>query len=176
MSDEKEVKKATEGSPERPKGVEGTEKVEEKASDAPVQEEPQKEEVKAADATEASEEPASDTPSDEKTEDTVVELPHRDLRPGMVVRIHERIKDVNTKGEERERVQIFEGVIIGIKSAGVARTMTIRKNSHGWIVEKIFPLSSPNVTKVEVVKTYRVRRAKLNYLRGTFKRKMREIK
>lgn len=99
------------------------------------------------------------------------ELPHDGVEPGMVVRVHEKIKE-----GEKERVQVFEGLIIGMKNAGVARTITVRKNSKGWMVEKIFPLSSPKIEKVEVVKRYKVRRAKLNYVRGKFKRKFREIK
>lgn len=105
-----------------------------------------------------------------------VELPNQDLRSGMLVRVHEKIKDVNAKGEERERVQVFEGLIIGTKSKGISRTMTVRKNANGWMVEKIYPLASPNIEKVEIIKQFRTRRAKLSYLRGKFKRKLREIK
>jgi large subunit ribosomal protein L19 len=103
------------------------------------------------------------------------ELPHRDIRPGMLLRVHERIIDTNAKGEEKERIQIFEGVAIGVKGGGVSRTVTVRKNSKGWMVEKIFPLSSPKIDKIEVVKQYRVRRAKLNHLRTRFKRKLKEL-
>lgn len=114
--------------------------------------------------------------AEEIAEEEAVELPHRDIRPGMLVRVHERIIDVNSKGEEKQRTQVFEGLVMGLRSAGESRTMTVRKNSKGWMVEKIFPLSSPNVEKVEVVKTYRTRRAKLSYLRGRFRRKLREQK
>ena len=106
----------------------------------------------------------------------VIELPHRDIKTGMWIRVHEKIKDVNPKGEERERVQVFEGLVIGVKSAGISRTMTVRKNSGGWMVEKIFPLSSPNIVKLEVIKQYRAKRAKLNFLRGRFRRKLVELK
>jgi large subunit ribosomal protein L19 len=112
----------------------------------------------------------------EAVEVTVVEMPHRDLRSGMFVRMHERIKDVNSKGEERQRTQVFEGLVLGVRGPGISRTVTVRKNAKGWMVEKIFPLSSPNLEKVEVVKTYRSRRAKLSYLRGDFKRKLKEVK
>lgn len=112
----------------------------------------------------------------ETAEAVVVEMPHRDLRSGMFVRVHERINDVNSKGEKRQRVQIFEGLLIGMRGANVSRTMTIRKNAKGWMVEKIFPLSSPNIEKVEVVKQFRTRRAKLTYLRDNFRRKLKEIK
>lgn len=105
-----------------------------------------------------------------------VQLPNRDMVPGMWVRVHEKIKDVNSKGEEKERVQVFEGLVLGVKGPGMSRTMTVRKNSKGWMVEKIFPLASPNIEKIEVVKQYRARRAKLSYLRDRFRRKLKEIK
>ncbi|MFA6132041.1 MAG: 50S ribosomal protein L19 [Patescibacteria group bacterium] len=100
-----------------------------------------------------------------------------DVKPGMTIRVHERIKDLNAKGEERERVQIFQGMVIGIHGAGVSKTMTIRREQKGYGVEKIYPLISPTVTKVELVKTAKVRRAKLAYLqnlRNRFKRKLKE--
>lgn len=104
-----------------------------------------------------------------------VELPHRDLKPGMVVRVHEVIKDTNSKGEERERVQVFEGTILGLAGSGVGRTMTVRKVSMGFGVEKIYPLASPHVAKVEVVKQLRTRRSKLWFLRkGKTKRRIKE--
>ena len=94
----------------------------------------------------------------------------------MIVRVHEKIKDINSKGEERERVQVFEGMVLGVRGGGVSRTITVRKDSKGFMVEKIFPLSSPKIDKIEIVKEHRVKRAKLTYLRGRFKRKMKEIK
>jgi len=106
----------------------------------------------------------------------VQELPNRDIKPGMLIRVHERIIDISPKGQERERVQVFEGMVMGLKGKGVGRTMTVRKDSKGFMVEKIFPLSSPNIVKIEVKKQYRVRRAKLSHLRGKFKRKLKEIK
>ncbi|MEK7108247.1 MAG: 50S ribosomal protein L19 [Patescibacteria group bacterium] len=106
---------------------------------------------------------------------TVVALPHRDIKPGMSVRVHEVIKDLNAKGEERERVQVFEGVVLGVSGAGIQRTMTVRKVSGGIGVEKIYPLSSPHVQKIEVVKQYRTRRSKLWFLRRGFKRRLQEV-
>lgn len=104
--------------------------------------------------------------------------PTLELKPGMVVKVHQKIKETNAKGEDKERIQIFEGTILGIrhgKESGA--TMTVRKISDGVGVEKIFPLHSPVVDKVEVVRTYQVRRANLSYLRDKdFKRKMKEKK
>lgn len=123
---------------------------------------------------EVREEAAEESVIEEEVEGEAVELPYRDLKPGMFVRVHERIVDVNSKGETKQRTQIFEGLLIGLRGAGISRSMTVRKNAKGWMVEKIFPLSSPNVEKVEVVKQYKTRRAKLSYLRGRFKRKLRD--
>jgi large subunit ribosomal protein L19 len=157
---------------------------EEKVQDAPAA----APEAATTEATEEAAEPATEAPAEEtneepateeaaeEVEEVVEELPYQNIRPGMVVRVHERILDVSPKGEPRERIQLFEGIVIGMKGGGISRTMTVRKDSKGWMVEKIYPLSSPNVTKVEVVKQYRVRRAKLNYLKKRFKRKLREIK
>ncbi len=103
------------------------------------------------------------------------EQKHPDLRSGMVVKIHEKIKDVNAKGEEKERVQIFEGMILNVRGAGLSRTITVRKNAKGWMVEKIYPIASPNLQKIEIVKQYQVRRKNLSYLRDIFKRKMKEV-
>ena len=80
---------------------------------------------------------------------------------GDTVRVHNRIKEGN-----RERIQIFEGVVLKIQGGGNRTTFTVRKESSGIGVEKTWPLHSPNVEKVEVVRHGKVRRAKLNYLRG----------
>ena len=101
-----------------------------------------------------------------------------ELHAGQTVRLHERIKDVSPKGEERERVQVFEGIILGVKGAGISRTLTIRKVSDGVGVEKIYPINSPLIAKIELVKTAKVRRAKLHYLidiKNRFKRKLKEV-
>lgn len=101
-----------------------------------------------------------------------------ELKPGQTIRLHEKIKDVSPKGQERERVQVFEGIIIGIKGGGVSRTLTIKKICKGdYAVEKIFPINSPLIDKFELVKTAKVRRAKLSYLKNPkqrFKRKLKE--
>ena len=85
-----------------------------------------------------------------------------DIRPGMTVKVHQKIKEGN-----KSRVQIFEGMVIARKhGAGVNATITVRKVTGGIGVERIFPLHLPTVEKFEVVKTSKVRRAKLYYLRG----------
>lgn len=79
---------------------------------------------------------------------------------GDTVRVHNRIKEGN-----RERIQIFEGTVLKIQGGGARTTFTVRKESSGIGVEKTWPLHSPNVAKIEVVRHGKVRRAKLNYLR-----------
>lgn len=101
-----------------------------------------------------------------------------EIKSGQTIRIHERIKDVTPKGEPRERIQIFEGIVLGIKGAGISRTLTVRKiSSGGFGVERIYPVHSPIIAKIELVKTAKVRRAKLSFLSKTkhpFKRTLKE--
>ncbi len=93
------------------------------------------------------------------------------LKPGMIVRVHQKIKDVNKKGEEKERIQIFEGTILAVKHGSEAgATFTVRKISEGIGVEKIFPIHSPVVTKIEQVRRLKVRQARPYYLREHNKR------
>lgn len=79
---------------------------------------------------------------------------------GDTVRVHAKIKEGN-----RERIQVFEGTVLKKQGGGVRATFTVRKTSNGIGVEKTWPLHSPHVEKVEVVRRGKVRRAKLNYLR-----------
>ena len=79
---------------------------------------------------------------------------------GDTVKVHVRIKE-----GEKERIQIFEGIVIAKKHGGVSETFTVRKTAYGVGVERVFPVHSPNVAKVEIVRTGKVRRAKLYYLR-----------
>lgn len=83
-----------------------------------------------------------------------------DFRSGDTVRVHVRIVEGN-----RERVQVFEGIVIGIQNSGLGRTFTVRKVSYGIGVERIFPLHAPKIDAIQVVRRGRVRRAKLFYLR-----------
>lgn len=80
---------------------------------------------------------------------------------GDTVKVYGKIKEGN-----RERIQVFEGIVLKKQGGGVRETFTVRKSSNGVGVEKTWPLHSPNVEKVEVVRRGKVRRAKLNYLRG----------
>src|SRR4030095_13778295 len=82
------------------------------------------------------------------------------MRPGDTVRVH-----VTVREGDKERIQVFEGMVIGMHRGGVRATFTVRKVSFGQGVERIFPLHSPIIQKVEVVRTAKVRRAKLYYLR-----------
>ena len=79
---------------------------------------------------------------------------------GDTVKVYGKIKEGN-----RERIQVFEGVVLKRQGGGARETFTVRKNSNGIGVEKTWPLHSPNVEKIEVVRRGKVRRAKLNYLR-----------
>ena len=79
---------------------------------------------------------------------------------GDTVKVHVKIRE-----GERERIQIFEGTVIARNNSGIAETFTVRRVSYGVGVERVFPVHSPNVAKVETVRRGRVRRAKLYYLR-----------
>jgi large subunit ribosomal protein L19 len=99
------------------------------------------------------------------------------LKAGYVVRVHQRIKDVSPDGKEKERVQIFEGQVIGTKGGkGINGTVTVRKVTSGVGVERIFPVHSPSIDKIEVVKAFPARKAKLYYTRDGKDAKVREIK
>jgi large subunit ribosomal protein L19 len=83
-----------------------------------------------------------------------------DFNVGDTIKVHAKIVEGN-----RERIQVFEGVVLKKQGTGARQTFTVRKASNGVGVEKTWPLYSPNVEKVEVVRKGKVRRAKLNYLR-----------
>ena len=82
------------------------------------------------------------------------------IRVGDVVKVHVKIRE-----GERERIQVFEGTVIAKNNSGIAETFTVRRVSYGVGVERVFPVHSPSVAKVELVRKGQVRRAKLYYLR-----------
>lgn len=84
-----------------------------------------------------------------------------EFRPGDTIRVHVKIKE-----GDKERLQAFEGTVIARKNSGLGETVTVRKISFGHGVERIFPLNAPVIDHIDVVRTGRVRRAKLYYLRG----------
>ncbi|MDE3244510.1 MAG: 50S ribosomal protein L19 [Acidobacteriota bacterium] len=83
------------------------------------------------------------------------------IAPGDTVKVHVKVKE-----GEKERIQIFQGLVIGIKGGGMRTSFTVRKISSGVGVERVFPLNSPTVDKLEVVRSGQVRRAKLYFLRA----------
>ena len=83
------------------------------------------------------------------------------IRIGDTIRVHNKIKEGN-----RERIQMFEGTVIAKHGGGISETFTVRRVSYGVGVEKTFPIHSPNVEKVDIIRVGKVRRAKLYYLRG----------
>ncbi len=84
-----------------------------------------------------------------------------EFRPGDTVKVHVKIIEGDT-----HRIQIFEGLVIKRRGSGISETFTVRKNSNGVGVERTFPIHAPIVAKIEVVRKGKVRRAKLNYIRG----------
>lgn len=94
-----------------------------------------------------------------ETEQLKTEVPQ--FRVGDTVRVYGKIKEGN-----RERIQVYEGIVLKRQGGSNRETFTVRKFSNGVGVEKTWPLHSPNVEKVEVVRRGKVRRARLNYLRG----------
>jgi large subunit ribosomal protein L19 len=83
------------------------------------------------------------------------------FKVGDGVRVHTRVRE-----GDKERIQIFSGIVIGRKGTGLNQTFTVRRISYGEGVERVFPIHSPRIAKVEVEKQGRARRAKLNYLRN----------
>ena len=94
----------------------------------------------------------------------IVEQPHLIERPAMrsgdTVRVHVRVRE-----GDKERIQVFEGMVIGMHRGGSRATFTVRKVSFGQGVERIFPLHSPTIDRIEIVRGAKVRRAKLYFLR-----------
>lgn len=84
-----------------------------------------------------------------------------DVQVGDTVRVHVKVKEGS-----RERIQVFEGTVIAKKHGGIEETITVRRISYGVGVEKVFPVHSPSIDHIDVVRSGKVRRAKLYYLRG----------
>ena len=105
-------------------------------------------------------------------EDAQLKSEVTEFRVGDTIRVHAKIKEGN-----RERIQVFEGIVTKRQGGSSRETFTVRKNSNGVGVEKTWPLHSPNVEKIEVVRKGKVRRARLNYLKGRVgkKAKVKEI-
>ena len=83
-----------------------------------------------------------------------------EFAPGDTVTVHVKVRE-----GDKERIQIYQGVVIKIRGAGINKTFTVRKISNGVGVERIFPLHSPNIAKIDMIRHGKVRRAKLYYLR-----------
>lgn len=83
------------------------------------------------------------------------------FRPGDTLKVHVKVRE-----GQRERIQVYEGVVIRLRGGGISQTYTVRKISYGVGVERTFPIHSPKVEKIEVMRRGKVRRAKLYYLRG----------
>ncbi len=88
-----------------------------------------------------------------------------DFQVGDTVRVDLKIKEVDSKGTEKTRIQAFEGLVMAIKGSGVSKTFTVRKMSGNVGAEKTFPVNSPIIDSINVVRKGKVRRAKLNYIR-----------
>ena len=96
------------------------------------------------------------------------------IQPGMTIRVHQIIVEKTAKGEEKKRIQTFEGMVIARKHGNeIGATITLRKVASGVGVERIFPVYSPWIENIEITKQAKVRRAKLGYLR-TYKKRLKE--
>ncbi|MCH8125265.1 50S ribosomal protein L19 [candidate division KSB1 bacterium] len=84
-----------------------------------------------------------------------------EFAPGDTIAVHVKVRE-----GDKERIQIYQGVVIKIRGAGINKTFTVRKISNGVGVERIFPLHSPNIAKIDMIRRGKVRRAKLYYLRN----------
>ncbi|MEO0202538.1 MAG: 50S ribosomal protein L19 [candidate division WOR-3 bacterium] len=108
-----------------------------------------------------------------------------ELKPGYIVRVHvkvteSRFNQKTRKWEEKTRIQPFEGMIIRMRGKGITKTITVRKVSQGIGVERIFPIYSPSIEKIEVIKKHKPKRAVLTFVRNMsdkeIRRRFREIK
>ncbi len=97
------------------------------------------------------------------------------IKTGMTIRVHQKIKEMDPNGKEKERVQVYEGLVIKVGGAGVSKTMTVRKISSMIGVEKIFPLTLPSITRIELMKMAKVRRNNISFVRDS-KKRLKEVK
>lgn len=98
-----------------------------------------------------------------------------EVKPGMIIKLWQKIKETNPKGEIKERLQYFEGTVLARKSGNEAgATITVRKISNGVGVEKIFPLALPTIEKIELLQKVKTRRAKLYFLRDKYKKRLKK--
>ena len=96
-----------------------------------------------------------------------------EFKAGDTVTVAYKIKEVSAKGEAKERIQKFRGIVLQKRGAGISKTFTVRKMSNGIGVERIFPFDSPFIDSIEVNKVGKVRRARIYYLRGLTGKKAR---
>ncbi|MDO8425082.1 MAG: 50S ribosomal protein L19 [bacterium] len=153
---------------------------EETAETTPVPEATTAPTVEAVAVTEeAPAEAAVEAPKPTREGAAIPGTPAWDPQPGQVVRVHLRITETTKKGQEKERLQAFEGTVIARNHGSEAgSTFTVRKEiKGGYAVERIFPIFAPTIAKVEVIKQFRVRRAKLHFLRARLKKgkKLQEV-
>ena len=116
---------------------------------------------------------SAEAKKDEKVEDKKTKLP--EIKTGMTIRVFQKIKETNIKGEEKERTQYFDGLVIARKHGNEkGGTFTVRKVSNGVGVEKIYPINLPTIEKIEIKKIAKVKRAKLTFLKKGYKKKLKE--
>lgn len=127
-------------------------------------------------AEEATQEQESASTSQQEQSQNNIPNPS-DLKPGMTVRVYQKIKELNMKKEEKERIQYFEGIIIAKKhNSESGGSITLRRTANGIGVEKIFPLNLPSITGIEIKKKAKARRGKMYFLRRGYKKKLKERK
>jgi len=191
MSEEKKQETTPQEEPKKDKKKAEPEAKKVKAEETPqakdvATDEPKEEDSSSAEAMadkktaleEAEEEVANVTTKKKrgKNKNELSELEPKDIKPGMIIRVHLKIIDANSKGEEKERIQVFQGMVLAKKHGNEAgATITVRKVSGGIGVERIFPTSMPAIAKFELVRKYAVRQSRPYYLR-THKKRLTEIK